>query len=59
MVEIKRESRIKRISVEKENALKMRLLERYEKIKKSMTRSGRSEYRQKKESEGQRVKRHE
>jgi len=31
MVEIKRESRIKRISVEKENALKMRLLERYEK----------------------------
>jgi hypothetical protein len=34
MVEIKRESRIKRISVEKEDVLKMKLLERYEKIKK-------------------------
>jgi hypothetical protein len=34
MVEIKRESRIKRISAEKEATLKMRLLERYEKIKK-------------------------
>jgi hypothetical protein len=34
MVEIKRESRIKRISAEKENALKTRLLERYKKIKK-------------------------